>query len=134
MIEDFFQSPVAFNVLDNQLKFNQIVGICNRSREAFQHFSRVVARQMLKYHFPIDMQSFLDQFLLKVKSAQTKDQYLQMYDDDLINYVLICDVAQSDNAAQGQVENWLGDLRQQNFENFIILCTHFPKFLHLLRT
>lgn len=137
LIEDSFKSPGDFDLIDNELKTNRLIGICQRSKIAFCHFARVIAQQMIKYNFSTDLQSFLDHFLQQMQLNLSRDDFLEMYDAQLISYALICDVAQlnsGDGAAKNAVENCLRALKQTNHEHFIILCTHFPMFLYLLKT
>lgn len=135
MIETLFKMPGDFDTFDNQFMLDRMVSLCRRSSVAFRHFVRVIARLMIKYRFPGDMQKFLDQLLMELKLDGGKDNLLHMYEEELINYALICDISQSDHRnaeAKDMVENCLNNLRRQNYENFVILSTHFPKFLYLL--
>lgn len=135
MIDELFKAPGDFDIKDNKFVVERINCVCQQSKEAFRHFIRVVARRMIKYRFPANMQMFLNQFLAKFKLFCSKDDLFQMYDDELINYLLICDVSRSENdndEVKQLVMCSLERLRQKNYENFTILCTHFPEFHHLL--
>lgn len=95
------------------------------------------------------MQLFLNDFLFDIRLRnETLDDFFQMYEDELYNYVLILgEVVYNINAGDDDmihkrnteakpeyiVLDLLNHLRKNNFENFVIVVTHFKDFLYLLK-
>lgn len=134
LLDEQFRTPGDFELTEmyHEFKLDRIVSICRQSNVAFQHLVQLIAEKMIKYHFPMHMQVFLNRFLAETKSNLDKEEFLHMYDDALINYLLICDVAATDASVDKAVEQCLLELKECDYVHFVILCTHFPKFSHLL--
>lgn len=97
---------------------------------------------MIEHNFPEQMQLFLNEFLFDIRlRKETLDHFVEMYDDELYNYVCILkEIVYGDATQQSNIEpgksplalDVLNHLKKKSFENFVIVVTHFKDFLYLL--
>lgn len=134
LLDELYRTPSDYDLGETSqiIKLDRTASICRQSHVAFQHLVRRIAQQMIKYHFPRNMQTFLERFLDETKLSWENEKFFRLYEEELINYLWICDAVRANDGASNVVEDCLKELRGQNYENFVILCTHFPKFTYML--
>lgn len=143
-----FYKIECYNTMNMEINYSGFLQICHRSREAFQFFCRYTARKMIEYDYPTSMQCFLSDFVFDIRLRKgSLSEFFKMYEDELLNYVLIIseilynsgggDEDGTDEAANiGSnpfILDMLRHLKQNKFENFVIIVTHFKEFSYLLR-
>ena len=135
LIETGFSMVSDYDSSEHIVKYNKFHEICHRSKAAFQHFVRHTARFQIKHGYPGAVQAYLEQFLFDMKLKRiSRQSFFQLYEDELLNYVMILDgVDGDDDNVPEMISGLLRNLRKRNFENFVIVVTHFNRYLYLLK-
>lgn len=130
-IDDTYKQSSNFELDSNYVR---LLSLCSESRLAFQQFYRRAAKTMIEFHYPENMQMYLDRLLCDIRVRQsTTEEFYSMYSDDLYFHVQFVDHSCSDENTNDIVEGLLVKLKSENFLNFVILTTHFKTYRHLLK-
>lgn len=134
LIEELYETPDDFNVQEHDYLFRKLIKICGQCRSVFQHCYHHIARKMIEYHFPPEIQHFLDQFLMAIKASKSKEEFIELYakDSKLHGIIELFQLESLDNEGQILIENLLRTMRESHFEVFVIAVTHFNNYKHLL--
>lgn len=126
------EGHLDLNALVCNKEYDAIKNVCCRSAAAFQVITNKLASKMIISTGKIDYkrtQPFLTRFLDDLQSSMVRSAFLRLYSNNLYNYVLL--LSEPIPAQNDIIQHILKTLKIANFKDFIILITHFPKYLHL---
>lgn len=111
---------------------------CTISKLYFQQLIKEIAKLMLNMSFQSnDHQLFLNFLLNEIKSNMKISTFYNFYADDLINYILIINTnnnsSSNNNNRIKNIEKMLEIVKSDNLINYVILITHFPNYLYMLK-
>lgn len=128
VVDNMYAHPDDYKIDD---KYLHVLNFCLDSKATFQHFYNHTAALMTEHNYPLNVQSFIDQFIFDIRIRQASvDVFSQMYEPDFYFYVKII----IDENLNHLGNHLLKHLQHKNYRKFVILCTHFEVYRHLLQT
>lgn len=140
-ITELLQEGTVNDKLDEILiKYNEnylhFIDICQSSKKIFQSVTEIIKNRQIHEKFPEFLQQFLTFYLTDIKFRLTIREYRILYKDSLINLVIILEGLKSsgndEKLNEIVVRELLVGLKNDNYDDFIIIVTHFPSFLYLI--
>lgn len=108
--------------------------LCRRCSCAFHVITEQLTEMMITHGlqsaFSLHARQFLIQFLSDLQDQMKVSEFKAMYAIRLRNYVLILSEKSEESYQLG--EYMLTELKTNNYRDFVLLLTHFPKYSHLM--
>lgn len=122
------------NVLDKvelicSSNYDKFIQFASNSKLTFQKIYELLRDRMKLEKFPEHLQEFLELYLNDVQLKVIDVKLTTFYADNLKEAIENLDTIENGGDATELIES----VRRQSYDDFVVLVTHVPKYLYLLK-